>query len=103
MPVAASITVVASGTTDVAGLAAAAGRRLLGFSIQEDAGAPAVAEAKLRLGTLVSDTEIAFISLAASGAQTVWFGDRGIDASAGVFFERVTGTTVLALYHTTGA
>lgn len=101
--VAASSTVVAAGTTDVEGLAPATGRRLLGFSIQEDAVTPAVAEAKLRLGALVSSPELVFISLAASGAQTQWFGDRGIDASAGVFFERVTGTTVLSLYHTTGA
>lgn len=97
---AAKATVVASGTTDVVGLTALAGRRLLGFSIQEDAGSPAVAEAKLRLGTTVEGTEIAFVSLAASGAQTVWLGDRGIDASTGVFFERVTGTAVLALYWT---
>lgn len=100
--VSASSTPVASGTADTAGLAAAAGRRLLGVSAQEDAGSPAAAEAILRLGTSTSDPILMYLNFAASEAKTTWFGDRGIDASAGVYVDRVSGTTAFVLYWTTG-
>lgn len=196
----ASVTVVASGTTDLEALTPLEGLRLLGYSVQEDAGSPAVSESKIRLtaserqtitltgeptggvftltfgaqetdelpwdataaevqaalealstigaGNIVcagtdlpagsvactfagdlanadvgaitgadeltggtdpgvsiaqngfTGSELAFISLAASGSQTVWFGERGLAVGDGVFYERVSGTTVLTLYWT---
>lgn len=90
------LTAVAAGAGDAQGLVADGGNRLMGYSIRETAGAAAVVS--LRHGTADTDPPIAHESLAANGAITRFFGPDGITVPAGVFVERVSGSTELTLY-----
>lgn len=99
---AAILTAVATGTGDAQGLAAEAGRRLIGWSVSETAGTPAAATVILRHGTTTSDPPIAWIELTANGTQTVIVGERGLHVPNGVFVDRVAGETALGLYSVSG-
>jgi hypothetical protein len=99
--VAATATAVASGTTDVAGVAAGTGLRLLGYSIHESASSAAVATVIIRNGTSNAGGMLAAEEIAADGAVTRWFGPNGIAAAAGIWIDRVAGETELVIYHTT--
>ena len=91
----ATATEVAAGTADAQGVAAATPLTLLGYSVRETAGAAATAI--LRRGTDNTGVPLAFISLAANGAETVWF-DAGVAADAGIYVDRLTGTTHFSLH-----
>lgn len=69
----------------------------MGFSCHETAAA--VATAVIRDGTSVNGTPIAYISLAAAGGQTQWFGPQGIVCPGGIFLDRVTGTTEFTVWY----
>lgn len=81
---------IASGTADITVVAGSG--QLKGFSIREAAGTPALAVAHLRDGS-ASGAILATISLGASGSQTVWFAEDGVDYGTSLFFDRVSGTT----------
>lgn len=98
-----SFTVIASGTGDETGLAAASNLRLMGFSICETASVPALAHLILRHGTSATDPIISQIKLAPGESIRDWFGDQGIAVASGVYIDRVTGTTQVTLYHRTEA
>lgn len=89
-------TTIAAGTGDEVGIAAAAGLRLMGYSIKETAGA--VATLLLRHGVVVGGAVMAAENFAAAGSETRWFGPQGIPISGGVFIERLTGTTAVTLW-----
>lgn len=82
---------LASGTGDAQAIAAAAGLRLFGFSVRENAGGAATAI--LYHGTANTDPPIAFLSLASGAVQIQWFGDKGIAIPNGLFVDRLSGTT----------
>jgi hypothetical protein len=91
-------TTVTAGTGDEAGIAAAAGLRLMGYSIKETAGA--VATLLLRHGDAATDTIMLAENFAAAGSVTRWFGPQGLPVQDGVFIERLTGTTAVTLWTT---
>ncbi len=98
---AATPTAVASGTADAQAVAAATALRLMGYSVRESAGTPAVAALNLRHGTLDSDPLVELIELAADESYGMWFGPNGIDVPNGVFVERVTGETEIVIHTAT--
>lgn len=69
----------------------------MGFSVHETAAA--VATAVIRDGTSTSGVPVAYISLAAAGGQTQWFGPQGIVCTNGIFLDRVTGTTEITVWY----
>ena len=87
---------IAAGTGDEAGVAATPNMRLMGYSIKETAGA--VATLSLHNGASASGAALAYVNLAAAGSTTVWFGPQGIPSAAGVWIERLTGTTAVILH-----
>lgn len=91
-------TPVATGTDDVQGVAAAAGLRLMGYSVRESAGTPAAAAFNLRNGDGNSDPLLVVGEMASNGTDLRWLGPQGIACPAGVWVERVTGETELVLY-----
>lgn len=93
------LTAVASGTADVAAVAAADGRRLFGFSCRESDGTPAAAEFIIRHGVADTAPAVIFVNLAANGSQTEWFGFDGLPFQNGIFVDRISGTTEISLWH----
>jgi hypothetical protein len=91
-------TTVTAGTGDEAGLAAAAGLRLMGLSVRETAGA--VATLNIEHGTANSSPIMDAINLAAAGTVTHWFGPQGLPCAGGIWIERLTGTTQVNLITT---
>lgn len=96
--VGATSTAVATGTADVAAVAAATNLRLLGFSFRESAVTAAVATIIIRNGNDATDPIVAEIELAANASVTQWFGPNGIASAGGVFVDRVAGETEGAVY-----
>src|SRR5688500_15639534 len=96
--VAATPTALATLTTDVQGVAAAAGLVLMGYAARETAGTPAVATLILRHGTLATDPIIVPIELAANGTDKAWFGPNGIALASGIFVDRVAGESEITLF-----
>jgi hypothetical protein len=90
-----TITAIASGSGDEAGIAATANLRLMGFSVKESAGAAATAV--LRHGG-TGGVDTVFINLATAGSDTQWFGPQGIPMPSGVWIERLTGSCAITLY-----
>ena len=90
-----TFTTIAAGTGDEAGHAAAAGLRLMGYSVRETAGA--VATLNIEHGTANSSPVMAAINLAAAGSAVQWFGPQGLNCASGVWIERLTGTTQVHL------
>lgn len=99
--VAATATAVATGTADAQGVAAATGLRLLGYSVRESAGTPAVAAVTLRNGEADTAAIIAVDELAANEGKQRWFGPNGVACPLGIFVERVSGESEIVIYHTT--
>lgn len=88
---------VATGTTDEAGIAATDNMRLMGYSIRETAAAVATLNiCHGAAGTVIINAH----NLAASTSADRWFGPQGLPVSAGVWIERLTGTTAVTLITT---
>jgi hypothetical protein len=88
----------AAKTTDVQGVAAADGLRLVGYSIREAAASAAVATVRLRNGTADTDPILAIIELAADASSQITLPEGGLDAADGVFVEVVAGEVDIVLY-----
>jgi hypothetical protein len=93
-----TVTACAADTADIAAVAAAANLRLMGFTVRESAGTPAVATLAIRHGTVATDTIIAPVSLIASDTKTAWFGPQGIPCASGIYVDRIAGNTTITLY-----
>ena len=88
-------------TTDATLEAATTSLRLLGWSIREDAGTPAVATVVLRHdadGTCDGTGVIAFIELAANGSDQMSYGDRGLAIASGVCADILAGSVSVVIY-----
>ncbi len=87
----------------VADLAVVTGRvTLMGWSLMEDAGTPALASLYLRDGTTATAPIVAAIKVPASGNNSFWFGDidnGGIILKNGLFLDMVAGSVSGALYY----
>jgi hypothetical protein len=90
-------TTKAAGTTDEAGVAAAHGLRLMGYSISERANA--VATVDICHGA-AAGTIVHYENFAALQSVSRWFGPQGIPVPNGVWLERVSGNTA-AVFITT--
>lgn len=99
----ASVDVNAAAAADVEpAVAAAAGLRLCGYSCRESAGTPAAAEFNLVNGaTVAGGQNTVSVALAASGTETQWFSDSGIDSANGISIDIVAGTIDILIYHKT--
>jgi hypothetical protein len=95
--VAATATDAGAGTDDEAITGAAAGLRLMGFSAEETAAGTATVI--LHNGTGTGDAVTYTFSLAAGESRGEWFGPDGIASAAGIYLERVTGTTRVVVHH----
>lgn len=85
-------------TTDIAAVAATPNLRLLGFSITETAGA--VASLSIQESAANDTTKELFgITLLANESRSEWFGDHGIPCPAGIWVERITGTTRITIFY----
>ena len=91
-------TTIAAGTTDEAGIAAAHGLRLMGWSVRETAAA--VATLNIQHGAASATPIMAAINLAAAGSDKAWYGPQGLPCAGGVWIERLTGTTQVHLITT---
>lgn len=72
--------------------------KLLGWSLRESAASAAAASANIREGSASGDI-IAVIELAADGSETVWFGDDGVVAYGGIYFDAVAGEITGVVYY----
>jgi len=72
--------------------------KLLGYSVTESAGSPAVASVILYDGTSTGGQIINRIKLAASGSANTWFGPQGIQFQAGLYVGALTGELVGTFY-----
>jgi hypothetical protein len=87
---------LATGTADVQAYTGSG--NLMGYSIMEDAGAPAVGTVILRDGIAATADIIAVVELGANGSTTQWFGPQGIPFNVGIYVDRVAGSCSGALY-----
>lgn len=86
-------------TADVAGaLAAAAGRRLLGFVVEENAAVAAAAEVRLRHGAIGGDLLFPII-LVADATLDRWFGPNGIAIPDGLSIDWVSGSVAISIFY----
>lgn len=77
-------------------IAAGARRRLMGWSVRESAGSPAVATVSIVHGATVSGgTPIAHVELAANASSTQWLGPQGLDVRDGVSLDIAGGVDVV--------
>lgn len=76
-------------TADGQVAAAESNRRLLGFSVEETAGATAVI--RFHSGTTSAGPRLAVVRLTANASVTEWFGPQGIPATNGIFLDVVSG------------
>lgn len=90
-------TTKAAATGDEAGVAAAAGLRLMGYSIAERAASAATVD--ICHGG-AAGTIIQYENLAASASAARWFGPQGLPVPNGVWIERVSGNTAVVLITT---
>src|SRR6266542_3498934 len=90
----------ASGTGDHQTVVATSGLRLIGVTAKEDAGTAAAAEFIFRNGTDTSGTPIYYCKLGANESVRDWFGPEGIPCAAGLFLDRVSGTTAITVFTT---
>lgn len=89
-------TVIAANTTDVEGLPATPGLRLMGYSVGETAGATAVVT--IRHGDANGDPAVGHVSLAANGVIVVTLPPGGVACPDGIWIDRESGTTEIVLY-----
>jgi len=88
-------------TSDATLQAASTGLRIMGYTVRESEATPALAAVALRHdadGTCNSTEVFAFVALLASTSQTVWFGDKGLDASLGVCADITDGTVDIGIF-----
>ena len=90
-------------TADInAAVAAAAGLRLMGYSVRESKSSPAVCSFDIVNGaTGAAGADLAYVELALSSGTTVWFGPEGLDAASGLSVDFISGQFDLVLYHKT--
>lgn len=79
-------------------LAAATGRRLLGFIAEESAGIAAAAEIRLRHGGVAGDL-IEAIKLAADGLARGWWSTAGIAIPDGLSIDWISGQADINLFY----
>lgn len=90
-----TVTNKAAATSDEAGVAAAHGLRLMGYSIAERAASAATVD--ITHGA-AAGTVIAYENIAASSSTGLrWFGPQGIPVPNGVWIERVSGNTAVSI------
>ena len=92
--VGALVAVQAAKTADFDLAAATANQRLLGYTIRESAGTPAVATAVLRHDVAAggcTGNAFAYVELAANSSTTFFFGDRGAGAASGICVDVLAG------------
>lgn len=95
----ASYAPVTGGATATADFQAVDGQATItGWSVKESAGTPAVATIHIHDGTANTDPLVAVIELAASGSETVWFGDDGVYCKDGVFVDIAAGEATVIIY-----
>jgi hypothetical protein len=78
-------------------VAAVAGLRLLGFAAKETTGS-ANALIFLRWGTSTSGYPLTIVSLGPNESAREWYGPDGINATAGIYLERSSGSTQVVVY-----
>ena len=74
---------------------------LMGWSLYEDAGSPALASAVIRDGTTAAGALVAAIKMPLSGNSNLWLGDidvGGIMLTTGLFFDMIAGSMSGAVY-----
>jgi hypothetical protein len=71
---------------------------LLGWSVREAGGTPALAQFELRDGGNSAGTMLAAISMAASGDSQLWMGLPGVQFQSSMFGHVVSGASVGALW-----
>ena len=91
----ATATEISAAQTDVQGVAAATGLRLMGYSYRETSGL--AVEFILRNGTSGASPAIAIAKAAASTGDSKWFGE-GVACEDGVYVDRVSGNTHIVLW-----
>ncbi len=72
-------------------------QKLMGWSVGEADGTPAVASFLLREGG-ASGKIVAVVELAANGSNVAWFGPMGIHVNGDLYFDIVGGTVQGAVY-----
>lgn len=99
---AADVDVNAAVVADVdAAVAAAAGRRLVGFACRESAAAAAAATFRIMHGaTVAGGTEMAPVELAANESKIAWFWP-GLKADNGLSVDWIAGTFDIDLFYIT--
>lgn len=91
---------ITTGTAAVQGLAANAGQKFFGYFIEETASSPAAAKVVIRQGTSGAGIPLVIITLSGDGFEFKMLSDfRGIDASAGIYVDRISGETRLTLLY----
>ena len=84
-----------------AAVAADANLRLIGYSIAESAGTPAIASCAIVNGaTGAAAGKVAYISLEAGCSQTVWMGPQGVTCPLGLSIDWIAGELDIVLYYT---
>lgn len=74
--------------------------RLVGYSVRESAGSPAVATLRIVHGATVSGGDaVVLIELAANGSENQWFGESGIAMPNGISIDHITGTFDCTLFY----
>lgn len=96
-PEPAVLTVVATGTADAQAIAATANLRVHTIIVKESAVTPAAAVVIIRHGTTATDPIVAELDLIANGEKELNFTERGLALASGIFIDRVSGSTQLAL------
>lgn len=88
-------------TADVdAAVAAATGLILMGWSVRESAGTPAIANGKLVNGATGSAAgKVGEIGLVASDSKTVWLGPNGIPCPLGISIDHLAGQFDIVLFY----
>jgi hypothetical protein len=96
----ATATHAAAGTGDVdLAVAADAGLVLMGYTIREAAGSPAIASVQIINGVDGSGAVVAEIAVLASDSKHVWFGENGVACPLGITIERLAGSTAVTVFH----
>lgn len=72
-------------------------QRLMGWSVGESDGTPAVASFLLKQGG-ASGKVVAVVELAANGSNNAWFGPNGVVIDGDLYFDIVGGTVQGSVY-----
>lgn len=72
---------------------------LMGWSIVENAGTPAVASFQILDGITNGDRAMMAVGVLASGASTVWFGPQGILFERGLYIKKISGSWTGGIFY----